>query len=275
VVDIRCSAAAVDESLAGTAPHATAWIGVEHSGPWAARITDFEDEPVLRDLTVKAKSANIGVVLMRKPHQRRSSGYVVVAQPHALRGGIVSMQELLKWDWKAISEGELPPFGVALDSCVLVCVHGKRDQCCAIAGRQLLKDVGTDDHMRECSHIGGHRFSPVVLNLADGRLYGRIPASEVASMREDPNYVPFTYLRGRTYDQQITQAAEVHVRTVYHLTRSLDISDVRMLSQDDIVRVQVDSTVGSFELHLRQVAGPIRPESCNQEALASMRWIVL
>lgn len=274
MVDIRCSAAAADEALAGTAPYATAWIGIEHPGPWPARISDFKDEPALRELTDKAKSANIGVVLMRKPHQRSSDGCVVVAQPHALRGGIVTMRELLEWDWQAISEGELPPFGVALDSCVLVCVHGKRDQCCAIAGRQILKDVATDDHMWECSHIGGHRFSPVVLNLADGRLYGRIPASEVASMREDPTYVPFAYLRGRTYDQQVKQAAEVHVRTVHSLERSFDISDITMHSQDDTVRVHVDSTVGSLELDLRQVAGPIRPESCNKEALASVRWIV-
>jgi hypothetical protein len=73
---------------------------------------------------------------------------------------------------------------------ILICTHGSHDRCCAKYGypiyREALK-IANDrslNHVRiwQASHIGGHRFAPTAIDLPEGRYYGHLDASSLASI---------------------------------------------------------------------------------------------
>jgi hypothetical protein len=274
-VNVQCSVLAHDEPLAGTAPHVKAWVAIEHPGPWHPQALESDHLMHIRYALNEAKAAGIGIILVRRPMVPAHPGHVIVAHEGSIRGGVMALDDVVQWNWQAIASGVLPDFGEVISTCVVVCVHGKRDQCCAIDGRQLIKALPRHDHVWESSHIGGHRFSPVVLNLADGRLYGRIPATEVERMMADVSYVPYTYLRGRTYDIPPVQATEVFARTSRRLSTVSDISWIEIVSDGSFARSRVDTSAGVLNFELAREPGPSRPESCGKEVLTSLQWTVL
>jgi hypothetical protein len=72
----------------------------------------------------------------------------------------------------------------------LVCTHGSHDQCCAKYGnpfyRQALARVEdlSLSHVRvwQSSHFGGHRFAPTMIDLPEGRYYGRLDQQSFTSI---------------------------------------------------------------------------------------------
>lgn len=83
---------------------------------------------------------------------------------------------------KAICRGEALPSSVEIDPTeyrdLLVCTHGAIDACCATFGfpaysklRALAKGM-PQTRIWRCSHFGGHRFAPTMLDLPDGRYWG-------------------------------------------------------------------------------------------------------
>ncbi len=71
---------------------------------------------------------------------------------------------------------------------LLVCTHGTHDGCCATFGYPvycLLRHEhapATDGQLRvwRVSHFGGHRFAPTLIDLPEGRYWGRLDAEAVA-----------------------------------------------------------------------------------------------
>ena len=71
---------------------------------------------------------------------------------------------------------------------ILVCTHGARDACCGKFGFPLYsrfvelaaQSAAAPLRIRRCSHLGGHRFAPTLLDLPSGRLYGRVAISDAA-----------------------------------------------------------------------------------------------
>lgn len=64
-----------------------------------------------------------------------------------------------------------------------MCTHGQRDRCCGCYGypfyrsaAQFLNQTQPSDavHLWQISHIGGHRFAPTLIDLPQGRYYGRL-----------------------------------------------------------------------------------------------------
>lgn len=77
------------------------------------------------------------------------------------------------------------PAGVAREAAerpvrdLLVCTHGERDDCCGRYGEaayRYLRDrhAGPALHVWRVSHFGGHRFAPTLVDLPDGRCWGRL-----------------------------------------------------------------------------------------------------
>jgi len=62
---------------------------------------------------------------------------------------------------------------------VLVCTHMERDPCCGHFGppiHQALRTHYADEDLRvwQVSHVGGHRYCPNVIDLPEGRYWGRV-----------------------------------------------------------------------------------------------------
>ncbi|MTD13657.1 hypothetical protein GIS00_06835 [Nakamurella sp. YIM 132087] len=97
-----------------------------------------------------------------------------------------------------------------------VCTNGKRDRCCAILGRPLVRalEQAYPGSVLEISHLGGHRFAGTALLLPWGYSYGNLTAVgalQVAHAAQQGLIEP-RWLRGRADLEPAGQAADVHLR---------------------------------------------------------------
>jgi hypothetical protein len=100
---------------------------------------------------------------------------------------------------------------------ILVCTHGRHDQCCANEGRPLmrvLRDSPWSDRVWECSHIGGDRFAANVVVLPHSLYFGRVdPESGPGLLAAlDEGRMDVSRFRGRTSFSLAEQAVEHFVR---------------------------------------------------------------
>jgi hypothetical protein len=272
--------ATLGETLGGTAPQGKAWIALEHIGPWTARVFDIGSPEWLRNLATRAAAAHVGVLLIRKPGRRREPKSqiprVLIATTLPDVSGLERVvldrpEELLDLDLDALAAGVLPGWGEPQNSnSLLICTNGKRDRCCAIAGRSLALQlhVQRPDHVWECTHLGGHRFAPTGLLLPSGYAYGRLTFTEALSLIDAPR-ATFSHLskcRGRSTWDALGQAAELTVRG---RRRTLDANILKVLegSADDehrIVESAADGTRTTVTF-ARAQATVARPMSCGAE----------
>lgn len=296
------SSRATDEPLAGTAPHALTWVAVEEPGPWGRdAVADSPLPDGLRATLRRLKDAGVGVLLIRRPDERRPvhERTVLVARTApggALlrRGCTIDGDELAAWDPDALAAGQLPAFGEASrDPVLLVCTHSRRDACCARFGRSLLDALLTSAPDRsafvwECSHIGGHRFAPVTLTLPSGIVHGRLSdadAPRLAETLESGSVLPDS-MRGRTSFPAPLQTAGIAVRQLIRETRA-DAIDVLALVGERAVPVDAGWAVPTVptDLEVRHVDGRAwhvtisperltgeRPESCGAEPAPIHAW---
>lgn len=302
-----CSLAAlgVGEELAGTAPVARAWIVLEHPGPWgrdALLEADLPDD--VRALLLQAKGLGIGVLLARHPDRTAADvaagRHLWVARSAAggmrLRHAVLpDWSGLARCDADGLAAGALPAIGQAQEApLLLVCTHGKRDQCCSVNGRALLGALhaaaspAQRERIWESSHIGGHRFSPVTLSLPSGTVHGRRgpeQALDVLARHESGHVLPAA-MRGRSCFPAPLQAADVAVRTAEGIEGCDDI-DVLAMSHDRAVPVDLGWAVptGGVDVEVRHVDGRAwrvhvehtvtpgpRPESCGAEPGPVHAW---
>jgi len=229
-----CSTTAIDEPLVGTAPQIRIWIAVEHPGPWSATaVADMLDgfEP----------PTGVRIVAIRQ--SRTSTGQVFIADSREAllhRHLVTNPRDICSWDFEELAQGVLP--GSPTDANpILVCTNGRRDQCCAVAGRALL-----DHHATwECTHLGGHRFAPVVLRLRDGYLFGRVTPEILEDIARGET--PLAHARGRTWLPPGDQAAQI-------LVPDTNPGQVRAIEEP-------------MDL--------IRPESCGATPRQATRWRII
>src|SRR5574340_979745 len=143
-----CSAlSAMDEPLPGTAAQVTGWVCLEVSGAWGRDVLDGTalGPELARALDVRAVAAGVRIMFIRRPgrsESTRTTRTVLLAQSHPDRAWCERLEigvpaELLDIDLGLVA-GTAPGLGERLDGpVVLVCAHGKRDQCCAVLGRPV------------------------------------------------------------------------------------------------------------------------------------------
>ncbi|MEV6428736.1 sucrase ferredoxin [Nocardia sp. NPDC051463] len=220
-----CSTAAADIPLPGTATRVSGWLCVEQPGAWGRDVIGDEvlGPEITAELAARTKAAQVRPTLIRRPGRSEFTGArtVVIASSRPAgswceRFEITDLKQLLDLDLHLLN-GPPPGIGAPVDDpLVLVCAHGKRDQCCALLGRPIAASLAAEypGHVWECSHTGGHRFAPAVVLLPSGLTYGRLDvagarqAVEAATRGE----VSMRGLRGRSCYQPIEQIAELAVR---------------------------------------------------------------
>jgi hypothetical protein len=161
----------------------------------------------------------------------------------------------------------------------LVCVHGRRDRCCALHGSALFRAIqarGVD--VWQTSHLGGHRFAACALWLPDGLMYGRLRAEHAerfVSARRAGEIGELGRFRGRCAHDRPTQAAEIFLRrrlgeqfagSMEWLSTSEEPemsweARFRTGSGDEVVRVRLEET------------GVARPASCGGEPEPVTRFV--
>lgn len=98
---------------------------------------------------------------------------------------------------------------------LLVCTHGERDICCARFGEpayQTLREAYASDSLRvwRCSHIGGHKFAPTLIDLPEGRYWGHLSPEALPALvlRNTPFQELKRYYRGSSALGKFEQIVE-------------------------------------------------------------------
>ncbi|MFE3188587.1 sucrase ferredoxin [Nocardia sp. NPDC059240] len=222
---LPCSTAALEVPLPGSATRITGWLCVEQPGAWGRDVIGDEvlGPAITPELAARTKAAHVRPTLIRRPGRSEFTGVrtvlLVSSRPEGSwceRFEISDLRELLDIDLHLLN-GPPPGIGAAVtDPLVLVCAHGKRDQCCALLGRPIAASLSAShpDRVWECSHTGGHRFAPAVIALPTGLTYGRLDEDSAHAMlaAADKGEVSLTGLRGRSCYHPVEQVAEVAVR---------------------------------------------------------------
>lgn len=304
----RCTetSLAVGEPMAGTAPVACAWIILEHPGPWGARFLRGDAlPPEVAEHLRAATESGVTVLLARRPDTKAQRAglraWIARSTPGGLllrEGELDGYDDVLAWDLAGIGRGELPPFGaVTAEPMHFVCTNGARDQCCAIDGRALVSDLLSVDlpaelrnRVWECSHIGGHRFAPVMLTLPSGAVHGRLSvedAIEVLQRAESGDVVIDRY-RGRSGRPAPMQAVAIAARRLLDLPGVDDIDILRVV-EDRAVPVTSRTPISGdrVECEVRHRDGRAwravaqrteqpceRPESCDRGPAPVFSWVV-
>ncbi len=229
---------AAGEQLAGTAPHAVAWVALEQSGPWGPKAftASHLDEDLGRAIEAAAAAHDTRPSLIRRPgrHADRHAEAgtdrrrLLVAYTHPrgtwlLEGTIEQPEHVLDLDWAALERGALdgvrrtlPQLTRSERSHLLVCTNGTRDVCCATKGRPVALGTASrfPDRVWEVTHTSGHRFAPTTVLLPAGTLHGRLDVDTAADVLEaaDRGETLLGGSRGRSSWPPAAQVAELAVR---------------------------------------------------------------
>lgn len=219
------------EPLAGTAPTTTAYLLIEHGGPWGAKI--LRDVPFLDAAGCPTGLASrlaelhgVTPLLIRRhlaPHGVPARATVAVATFPPARGArtqVSSLAELAAWDLRALVDqvraGALPEQWEPLPTSWLTCTHSKRDRCCAELGRPVAGEFAALDpeNAWEVSHLGGHRLGANTLVLPEGVHYGHMDLGDAAALvaAHRAGRLLLGRLRGRSCSSPAVQAAEAALR---------------------------------------------------------------
>ena len=269
---VTCSAQsrAAGEPLAGTAPFARLWVLLEQPGPWGrqAVLESHLDHEVGRLLAEWAEPHPVRLGLIRRPGRhadvtgelpRRTLLIARVDPGHQwLRYETVSdPRELLDLDPSDLLAADAEQPSQPAAPILAVCTNAKRDQCCAVLGRDLAHelDAAHPDQVWETSHLGGHRFSPTLVSLPSGYLYGGPDAGRLTT----------SACRGRSTLEPPAQAAELaalrHLGYEHPVPLTVSPRDASTWTVEDATSgTQLDVTISTTT-----VAEP-RPESCLKPA---------
>jgi hypothetical protein len=274
---MSCSslALAAGEALAGTAPTARRWLVLEVGGAWGRDVvpdTELPD-PVRRRLEGwLSEESGSRVLFARRPERRGPEAVVWIARSEHDGGELwrLALPSLAALPEVSLDDGE--PVAGAL---FLVCVHGRRDPCCARNGVPVFEALAAHvapDLLWQSSHHGGHRFAANVLVLPAGLSLGRVAPEAAASVAEDVHAgrIPFAHFRGRTVDPPEAQAAEAAVRERLGVA---GLRDVRVLDHAP-GRVRLQAPGGVLDVSVEVAEGPHRPESCGADPVPATTYRV-
>ncbi len=286
--------AATTESLYGTAAPARFWVSVEQNGPWGrtAATQSYLPADVGDALTRACRAAGGRLGLIRRPgeHADPRTGprlcYLAWSGPAAflLVGRVETPEDLLRLPFVALAAGDRDAVRAALpqfrpsEPIFLVCTNGRHDVCCAIRGRP----VALAGHQRypgrvwECSHTGGHRFSPTGVLLPWGRTLGRLDVNSVGEVLEsaDLGDLPFGLLgpwhdRGGSAYPARVQVGESAVRDEVGET-DLEALTAELSGPLEVTVAHRDGRV--WRVALSVVEGSARRNSCGEPDEPARTW---
>lgn len=283
--ELRCSAASleVDEPLVGTAVDSVdCWLLLEVNDPWAPKAIQTEALPS----AVRAKLEDWLAVtprrrlqLIRRPGRTRGRDTLMIVSSARgtlarteLAGGCESVLDI---DLETLGEG-----GSLMHTPIcLVCVHGRRDRCCAQHGGAVFRALDRREiEVWQTSHLGGHRFAACALWLPEGLMYGRLRAPDADTWlqaHERGRLGDSAFFRGRCAYDHPTQAAEIFLRD------RLDDRTIASLAwrgtarhQDGTWTARFDGAAGEHVVRVELVpTGDARPASCGADPEPVTRFV--
>jgi hypothetical protein len=250
-----CSTQARSEPLLGTAPFARGWILLRADGAWGAQAVSATVSENLREWAA-AQSYKVLLVRQHDTHDPLP-GHQFWISTHT--GEFTTGRVSSYSDIPLVTDNQpaAPMF--------IVCTNGARDQCCAVLGIALRKQLEhelsiAERHLVwEGTHIGGHRFAPTCLYLPGNLVLGRVSVTD-ALMVIRHGEIPRAQIRGRSHLSPCHQVLEMTVPDYSSFTWSgMDspCPDYRHSHEGNRGGI-----VMSFDIE--PYVGPERSESCGE-----------
>ena len=233
------------EHLIGSAPFTETYLVIETPEPFGK--VAFEESLIPVDVKIFLKEKlsgfpNARLLLGHGPHQPFPGGprfflaRTTDPRPVLYEFKLRSYEDLLQIDFQAIlSNAPANAINQRKEPIYLVCTNGKRDPCCAKFGLPIFNEIKTlhPDSVWQSSHMGGHRFGPLLLILPHGLVYGRLGTYDareaVEAYSRGEVYLP--RLRGRATYPQAAQVAEFFIRQANDL---LDLRALQLMDAHEI-----------------------------------------
>jgi hypothetical protein len=284
----------VGEALAGTAIAKTdRFLVLEHAGPWGPKGVEDSDfsVPVAGHLQALTKRhPRLRVQLVRTSGSTpQATRRLYLAECGEGRGKLTRLtldgdQALLALDLDAWLRGEGPAPGTSeSEPLILVCVHGKRDRCCARLGMPVYKALSAlaSERVLQTTHLGGHRFAATLLVLPQGVCYGRVEPAEAPALlaaSRARRLHDLARIRGRTAYGPEAQAAEVVLRTRLSESREGALQLIDVTPRDattSAVRFTTRDDDTVHEVVLTREALPPASPSCGAPPKPGERLVAL
>ena len=279
---------AASEPLYGSAPQRRIWLLLEVNAPWGAQaLADSQLPSAVRTHLERylAATPEAGILFIRQPVTHAGLRFFLAVgdavAPALFQFTLAHYEDLLAFDFAALADGQQPEKRDE-QALFLVCTHGKRDQCCALAGMPMFTALREQVGARawRCSHIGGHRFSPTVLFLPEGLCYGRMPPEAAASVVDAhlAGQLEPRWLRGRCAWPAQVQAAAALLRQRDGLR---DINGLQLLEEREVgeqrwvVTFRAEGEPQQLRVQRRQGESVIRTSCVGDKAAAVMDWQLL
>lgn len=273
-----------NDPMYGTASAGSSWMLLELPGPWghsAFLQSPTVIEPTLgRAIVRRAEAAGMRIAAIRR-HGRRSAAprwrWFVAHSPldeEALyHGEVGDPREYLEVELDG-SNGQL-----VSGPLVVVCAHGKHDQCCAVRGRGAVAAIAAEypEMTWECSHLGGDRFAATMLVLPEGLCYGRVDSTNPANLVRLylDGRLDDTYLRGRTSLPHVVQAAQHFAREVSDDDRIAALRPLNVEADGHTIRIVLQGDPGPIEVVVGEQWSEPLLSACSAKVAGRVRTYAL
>jgi len=276
------------ESITATASRVDVWLCLEYTGMWGRKALQESDLPEAVKTHLQSAESSIPrarVELIRQENRQPDGDirFLVALSDEAnsalYQFSLKAYEDILALDLaKIVARDTVYDKHLSRESLVLVCVNGKRDQCCAKYGlpvyHALARQKGAN--VWQCTHLGGHRFAANVVALPTGATYGRVTPAEAASLAET-DQISLAHYRGLCSYDKPAQAADTFLRA--HLGQTavdaLTLNSLEKISDTEWV-ARFDSGGRKYQTRVaRQPAGIAAYESCGDEARKEQMIYVL
>ncbi|MBR59216.1 MAG: hypothetical protein CMH54_14520 [Myxococcales bacterium] len=189
----------VGEDPVGSAGHYRGFLFVSIANPWNRDVTCSKHAPEgLQALSKEAEKLGYRLMGMvptadleegsaRVIAYKREGDWAPKYDRFSFRlptSGVLGLLQSLCEGGEPTVDAEPPFDGREL----FVCTHGSRDLCCArfgvVAHRYLTEQVASRPDVRvyRCSHTGGHRFAPTLIDLPHGVYWGRMDEAALSNL---------------------------------------------------------------------------------------------
>ena len=268
----------------GTASAGNHWLLLELCGGWGP--SAFLDSPSVIDPTLglaivrRAEKAGMRIAAIRRPGRRDDTprwrwfiAQSIAGSEAIYRGEVDGPQSYLELSLDG-SDGT-----PSTEPVVIVCAHGKHDQCCAVRGRGAAAAINAayPEITWECSHLGGDRFAATMLILPEGLCYGRVDTTDSADIVElyHQGRLDNRFLRGRTAFPHAVQAAQFFARQNSGDDTIAGLAPLNVEEDDATARVVLDGASGPVQVHLnKELTEPLLSQ-CSAKAPGSVRVFTL
>ncbi len=249
---------------------------VEHDAPWGARaLAESRLPAAVRERLLGLEG--VRVQLLRR-HGRAARGGTTVLAATVDAAGVASLGRTVLDDVAGVLDLDLDglaggrqPLPADPGPAWLVCANGRRDVCCAEAGRPVAAALAArwPEATWETTHLGGHRFAGTLVAWPAGVCLGRLDApaavSACAALAAGGPVDP-RVLRGRAGLDPVAQVALAHVAERRAAGRADLVGVAALDPAAGTTRVEVRVGAEAWAVVVAREEGPARRQSCGDAA---------